>query len=220
MKSYSFGTRGRYTGTRQRSGKQPGTWDANRGLREFRYTSVSTLRALVVRAVHKVVTSPKSIRRLWDAVIDNTRFAAPVAALVKLEKRKPVTKQTKIEVRCRKFIKADVNMNLRTGLASSEGSKQQRTDFSDDKTNSWVYSIQHSKLGNDIDCYKARLWQAVLFNKNSEPYKTVMFFVNMIKYPSDAPAGPWLNRWTNFSPISSSIETTVLLRDQLDTPMI
>lgn len=67
---------------------------------------------LVVRTVHKIVSSPGLESTLSEAVIDILGLIIPVMALVKLEKLKLAAQQAKIDDRWRKFVEAGTKMDL------------------------------------------------------------------------------------------------------------
>lgn len=66
---------------------------------------------LVFRKVQKVAHNLGSVYRCLDSVVDIPGFIAPVAALVKPERKKFVTRQNRIKDRCRQFVKAGTKMD-------------------------------------------------------------------------------------------------------------
>lgn len=66
----------------------------------------AALKSFIERIVKKAVKSQQFFGRITGAVIDNTKFVAPTAALVKSEQRKHNDERAKIEERCRKFVEA------------------------------------------------------------------------------------------------------------------
>lgn len=56
--------------------------------------NLTALETLVFRTVHKVVSSPEFITRLFDSVNDNSGFIVAVAVIVKADQGKTVTKKS------------------------------------------------------------------------------------------------------------------------------
>lgn len=103
------------------------------------------LETSVIRTIYMVVNSPEFIRRFLGGIIDNLGFIAPVAALVKLEQQKLVTKQAKIEDTCRQIVEAGAKIEPHPVPVTSEGSDWPPANIYDDRANPWAYSLQHSQ---------------------------------------------------------------------------
>lgn len=89
----------------------------------------AALETLVVRIVHKVVNASEFVSRFSDAVINSPGCIAPVVALVKMEHRKLVTEQGKIEDRFWQFVEARLKFDRRPVSVPSEGSDRPLTDI-------------------------------------------------------------------------------------------
>lgn len=118
-------------------------------LEQVNNRSSASLERLVVLIVNEVVYFPDLKSRLSSAVIDNPRFIAPVATLVKAESRKVVDEQTKVEVRGNHLIESGTKLDNCSVFLPSVESKQPLTNISDDeRTIAGAYSMETFSSGS------------------------------------------------------------------------
>lgn len=113
----------------------------NKGVNNILFAALETL---VILTIHKDVNFSEFISQFSNAVIDNPRLIAPVAALVNSEQQDLATEKAKMKDRCRQLVVVETKTDRRPVLEPPEGRTRPPSIMSDDKKRPLTYSLQHS----------------------------------------------------------------------------